>query len=130
MGNSLKGVGEVIIAKHRNSSLDSVFLKFIGKYTKFADLDNNEFGGFSNEALDAAAPSYDMPSKTLGSKINDFNSPLPPMKDMDGEDDFVPFLKTPFCCLLLFYADFIYKVSIFFIYKLKLFHLEMFIFNT
>jgi len=91
MGNSLKGVGEVIIAKHRNGSLDSVFLKFIGKYTKFGDLENNDFGGFSNEALDAAAPSFDMPSKTLGSKINDYNNPLPPMKDMGGEDDFVPF---------------------------------------
>ncbi|WP_241685075.1 replicative DNA helicase [Cyclobacterium xiamenense] len=40
-GNSTSGVGEVIIAKHRNGSLESVKLRFIGKYTKFTDLDLN-----------------------------------------------------------------------------------------
>ncbi len=45
-GNSVQGVGEVIIAKHRNGSLDTVKLKFIGKFTKFCDLDNNFSGGF------------------------------------------------------------------------------------
>ncbi|NJN25976.1 MAG: replicative DNA helicase [Cyclobacteriaceae bacterium] len=45
-GNSVQGVGEVIIAKHRNGSLDTVRLKFIGKFTKFCDLDNGgHFGG-------------------------------------------------------------------------------------
>jgi replicative DNA helicase len=38
--NSTAGVGEVIIAKHRNGSLDNVKLRFIGKYTKFMDLDS------------------------------------------------------------------------------------------
>jgi replicative DNA helicase len=42
-GNSTQGVGEVIIAKHRNGSLDNVKLRFIGRYTKFQDLD-----GFGN----------------------------------------------------------------------------------
>src|SRR5690606_20621546 len=36
---STAGVGEVIIAKHRNGSLENVKLRFIGKYTKFTDLD-------------------------------------------------------------------------------------------
>ena len=46
-GNSVQGVGEVIIAKHRNGSLDTARLKFIGKFTKFCDLDvGNQFGGF------------------------------------------------------------------------------------
>jgi len=39
-GTPSQGVAEVIIAKHRNGSLDSVRLKFIGKYTKFADYDS------------------------------------------------------------------------------------------
>ncbi len=34
-----QGMAEVIVAKHRNGSLDTVKLKFIGKYTKFADFD-------------------------------------------------------------------------------------------
>lgn len=38
-GNSTEGVTEVIVAKHRNGSLDKVSLKFIGKYTKFTDAD-------------------------------------------------------------------------------------------
>jgi replicative DNA helicase len=45
-GNPTVGVGEVIIAKHRNGALDNVKLRFIGKYTKFSDLDATEnFGG-------------------------------------------------------------------------------------
>ncbi|OJW69145.1 MAG: replicative DNA helicase [Candidatus Amoebophilus sp. 36-38] len=44
LGNPTQGVTEVIIAKHRNGSLDSVSLKFIGKYTKFTDLDSVPFG--------------------------------------------------------------------------------------
>jgi replicative DNA helicase len=40
-GHSTAGVGEVIIAKHRNGSLESVKLRFIGKYTKFTDLELN-----------------------------------------------------------------------------------------
>ncbi len=38
-GNSTAGIGEVIIAKNRGGSLDTVQLRFIGKYTKFSDLD-------------------------------------------------------------------------------------------
>lgn len=38
-GNSTEGVGEVIIAKNRSGDVDTVKLKFIGKYTKFTDLD-------------------------------------------------------------------------------------------
>lgn len=92
MGNSLERMGEVIIAKHRNGSLDSVFLKFIGEFTKFGDLDASDYpGGFSTEALDQAAPGFDAPSKTMGSRINDLNNPLPPMKNFGGDDDFVPF---------------------------------------
>lgn len=40
-GNSTAGLGEVIIAKHRNGSLENVKLRFIGKYTKFTDIELN-----------------------------------------------------------------------------------------
>jgi len=82
MGNSLKGVGEVIVAKHRNGSLDSVFLKFIGKYTKFGDLERgDDFSDFSNDVLDQAAPGFESSSTRMGSRINDKNF------DGGGEDD-------------------------------------------
>jgi replicative DNA helicase len=37
-GNSVAGTGEVIVAKNRSGSLDTIRLKFVGKYTKFCDL--------------------------------------------------------------------------------------------
>lgn len=45
-GMPTQGVGEVIIAKHRNGSLDTARLKFIGKYTKFSDLDSMSGGDY------------------------------------------------------------------------------------
>lgn len=53
-GASTAGVGEVIIAKHRNGSLDNVKLRFIGKYTKFTDLDGGTGGYSSNQAQQVA----------------------------------------------------------------------------
>jgi replicative DNA helicase len=63
-----QGMGEVIIAKHRNGSTGTVKLKFIGKYTKFADFDSpsseSPFPGFvkfeskfNARPIDPSAPS-------------------------------------------------------------------------
>ena len=38
-GMPLNGIGELIIAKHRNGKTDTVNLKFIGKFTKFTDVE-------------------------------------------------------------------------------------------
>jgi len=38
-GNSLKGIAEIIIGKHRNGATGSVFTKFVDKYSKFQELD-------------------------------------------------------------------------------------------
>jgi replicative DNA helicase len=73
-GMPTQGVGEVIVAKHRNGSTGTAKLKFIGKFTKFADLDG--------------PASYDNPFSgmiTRESKLNTFpqgNTPPPP-----GDDD-------------------------------------------
>ena len=48
-GRSTAGVGEVIIAKHRNGETGIVPLKFVGKYVKFVDLDD-DFAGMGGEA--------------------------------------------------------------------------------
>jgi replicative DNA helicase len=80
-GMPTQGTGEVIIAKHRNGSTGNVKLKFIGKYTKFSDLDT---------------PGFDNPFSgmiTRESKLNTFNDfgssappppPLPPSSDDDA----------------------------------------------
>ena len=66
-GAPLNGTAEVIIAKHRNGKLDSIQLKFIGKFTKFADLDvlPNESYGSSFPSSGNADSGYTitMPSK-------------------------------------------------------------------
>jgi replicative DNA helicase len=91
MGNSLKGVGEVIIAKHRNGSLENVQLKFIGKFTKFADLERGGLGGAPG--FEESMTSFEAGSnKTFSSKINDFGPPNPPKGKIDDEgDDIAPF---------------------------------------
>lgn len=75
-GMPTQGMGEVIIAKHRNGSTGNVKLKFIGKFTKFADVDapsslDNPFSGMIK----------------LGSRVNtsstdnDNEPPLPMSED-------------------------------------------------
>jgi len=41
-GNSTLGLAELIIAKHRDGSLDTAFTRFIGQYTKFVDIENEK----------------------------------------------------------------------------------------
>lgn len=83
-GMPTQGVGEVIIAKHRNGSTDNVKLKFIGKYTKFADLDSP--GDYDNPFAGMI---------TRESKLNTFNTsdlpsaPTPP--PVADDDDETPF---------------------------------------
>jgi replicative DNA helicase len=78
-GMPTQGMGEVIVAKHRNGSTGTAKLKFIGKFTKFADFD--------------APASYDNPFSgmiTRESRLNTFNQgdePIPPPRG----DDETPF---------------------------------------
>jgi len=55
-GNSNHGIGEIIVAKHRNGALDKVRLRFIGEYARFENMDN-----FSDDPL---------PSENSGFKSN------------------------------------------------------------
>ncbi|MCG8578058.1 MAG: replicative DNA helicase [Flavobacteriales bacterium] len=70
-GMPTEGIGEIIVAKHRNGSLDTVRLRFIKELTKFDNLDSfdtMDYGsGFSpNKDFEASADTI-----TLGSKMND-----------------------------------------------------------
>ena len=76
-GMPLNGMGEVIIAKHRNGSLATVPLKFIGKFTKFADMDITS--GFGN--------SFPTPSRDN----SDFTITLPSKANNPADDDDQPF---------------------------------------
>jgi len=66
-GLPTQGMGEVIIAKHRNGSTGTVKLKFIGKYTKFADFDapmvnDNPFSGMITRESRLNRPEEDAPA--------------------------------------------------------------------
>lgn len=73
-GNSLLGIGQVIIAKHRNGALDTVSLKFVKDFAKFENLETSydEQGALPNGS------DFDrFQTITMQSRMND-----------NGEDDF------------------------------------------
>jgi len=78
-GNSVEGITELIVAKHRNGKVDTVKLKFVDHLAKFVDNDYNEmsFGGALPQSDDFGG------NYTVSSKMND---DLPP-----ADDDFAPF---------------------------------------
>ena len=68
-GMPTQGMSEVIIAKHRNGSTGTVKLKFIGKYTKFADFDapvvsDNPFSGMITRESRLNRPEEERPAPT------------------------------------------------------------------
>jgi replicative DNA helicase len=79
-GLPTQGVGEVIVAKHRNGSTGTAKLKFVGKFTKFGDFDSpasheNPFSGMI----------------TRESRLNTFNDDVPPPLPPLRNDDDAPF---------------------------------------
>lgn len=80
-GMPTAGMAELIIAKHRNGPVDSVKTRYIGQYTKFADLDtldtNLDYGSSSK----GIAPNndFDNPVNSVirGSKMNDIEEDHP-----------------------------------------------------
>lgn len=63
-GNSLRGVAEIIIAKHRNGATGDIHLSFKKELAKFSDMENQFSAGFGNA------------EQTFSSKMNeDNNSP-------------------------------------------------------
>jgi replicative DNA helicase len=74
-GNSLKGIGEIIIAKHRNGALDTVKLKFTDQYAKFTNLDDPDFRQLlSSGGLDRGATTNII---TRSSRMNNDDEDIP-----------------------------------------------------
>lgn len=72
-GMPTEGVGEIILAKHRNGSLGNIKLRFISKLAKFDNL-NTDFGAgdFDNQGMQPNTSFDDQgnESYTVGSKMN------------------------------------------------------------
>lgn len=64
-GNSLIGIAEIIVAKHRNGKTDDIRLKFKGIYAKFMNLDDE-----NSDDDNASFSAY----HTISSKMNDSHS--------------------------------------------------------
>lgn len=86
-GRPTAGVGEVIIAKHRNGETGTVQLKFVGKYVKFTDLDDDFNAGPGGQDVAQSFYSGMGPSNsfdqdgggsiTRQSRMNDMNDDAP-----------------------------------------------------
>lgn len=87
-GRPTAGVGEVIIAKHRNGETATVPLRFVGKYVKFTDLEDDfgaaSFGGglqdplsFSSGMTPSGEFSQQPGSITRSSRMNDMDDEAP-----------------------------------------------------
>ena len=79
-GNDLRGMAQIIIAKHRKGATGDVLLTFRGEFTRFQDPEKQ------------SAPIGDAPfgSEIIGSKMNGGSGmPLPP--DLEGMPDDAPF---------------------------------------
>lgn len=66
-GNDLKGLAEIIIAKHRNGAVGDVRLRFKGEFTRFMNIDSDT--SFVSQQVDG------MDGLVTSSKMND--EPLP-----------------------------------------------------
>lgn len=80
-GNSLLGIAEIIVAKHRNGAVGDVQLRFKGKYAKFANLDDFD------EDNAQSFQSYSSKMNATGSDFYNETAPvthIPPAKDPFG----------------------------------------------
>lgn len=86
-GNSNAGVGEIIIAKHRNGALENIRLRFVKEFARFENLDSfsNDHESFGNLPANSGFDEQGRNTITRPSKMNsldddnfDFNQ--------DGDD--------------------------------------------
>lgn len=91
-GNSNVGVGEIIIAKHRNGSLDSVRLRFVPQFAKFDNFEDFDSSGQAPEPPAQLGASDDFDSQsgntyTIPSKMNSIDEDI----DFNSSGDDSPF---------------------------------------
>ena len=73
-GQSLKGIAEIILAKHRHGALDTVRIKFTDTFAKFSNLDDPAFAGLSDPLTGPFSPSGS--GITMPSRMNEEDIPF------------------------------------------------------
>lgn len=82
-GQSMEGIGQIIIAKHRNGSLDTISLKFIKEFAKFENLDID----YGNTGLNPSSSDdfKQFQTITMPSRMNDDDHDF--FKESNDNDD-------------------------------------------
>ena len=77
-GKDLRGLGQIIVAKHRNGATDEIWLRFIGKYTRFQNedtaFDDTLYSDVQYETKRSKLNS--MPLESEGAKLDDDITPF------------------------------------------------------
>ena len=81
-GNDLKGLAEIIIAKHRNGAVGDVRLRFRGEYARFANINEDAIPMISSEEGGVILPSR-MNSNATPPENDPINGITPDMAPMD-----------------------------------------------
>lgn len=84
-GESLKGIAELSIAKHRNGALEDIQLNFIDKFARFTDLEVNDYASADlspNEDFENEEQTYTFQSKMNNDDASDGGY------ELDEEDPF------------------------------------------
>ena len=77
-GKDLRGLGQIIVAKHRNGATDEIWLRFIGKYTRFQN-ENDAFEDdmYANVTYATQSSKMNMlPQEAEGAKLDDDIAPF------------------------------------------------------
>lgn len=79
---SLRGIAEIIIAKHRNGAVGDVRLRFQHEFTKFVDLENDLIAGINDNDPAITEPVI----QTFGSRMNAVGSPVAQHENNKNDD--------------------------------------------
>ena len=82
-GKDLRGLGQIIVAKHRNGATDEIWLRFIGKYTRFqnedAAFDESLYAETQYNTQTRTSRMNSMPMEADGAQLSDrFDDPPAP----------------------------------------------------
>ena len=84
-GTPCTGQAELVIAKHRNGSLENIRMRFIGHLARFDNLDNFDFGGGDFSGAMGPNDSFDGDGGTIirSSRMNDMEDDFPDFENPD-----------------------------------------------
>jgi replicative DNA helicase len=100
-GNDLRGLAEIIIAKHRNGAVGDVRLRFRGEFVRFQDMDEEKSVDLADPNIPimmGSQPGESAPAtQTLGSRMNTDYPDTPPLAGpgLSAPDVTAQFLTQP-----------------------------------